>query len=357
MSILIKGNNGTGGSSGSGKGFPIGNVSNLKINNGSKNVILYWSDPDNSIYNNITLSTWQSTIIVRKEGSAPNSIKDGTIILENTERDKYKETPYIDSNVEIGKTYYYRFFTMNTDKIYNDSSDMIRNVTIKEYDPILKNNSWEIINTVSETGLIPETWKVGDEIDITLSGDFNETITLQIWDFNHFDKSDGSGKAGICFGMKNLMKDQQPITSTSTNTGGWGSSYMRKEVIPRIISSMPIDLQNVLKEVNTYACNGIKNSKGLLSVDKIFLPGFTELYYDNIDENKSESGQTQFPIFTNAKSRMKTKIDDNTIYPYWTRSRTLSGGYYFSICNSNGYMNQYDCGIHNCQHFCFCFNI
>ena len=42
--------------------------------------------------NNTTLSTWKSTIIVRKEGSAPKSPTDGVVILTNTSRDKYKST-------------------------------------------------------------------------------------------------------------------------------------------------------------------------------------------------------------------------------------------------------------------------
>ena len=85
--------------------------------------------------------------------------------------------------------------------------------------PILKDNTWEQIIAASETNSIPSTWKVGDEIDLTLSGKYNETVTLQIWDFNHYDKSDGSGKANICFGMKNLMKDKQCMDNFYFNDG------------------------------------------------------------------------------------------------------------------------------------------
>ena len=74
--------------------------------------------------------------------------------------------------------------------------------------PVLKENTWEEIIWASEHDYIPDTWKVGDEIDLTLSGKYNETVTLQIWDFKHFDKSDGSGKANILFGMKHLMKKE-----------------------------------------------------------------------------------------------------------------------------------------------------
>ena len=362
MSILIKGNNGIGGSSGSGKGFPIGNVLNLKINNGSKNATIYWSDPDDSIYNNIILSTWSSTIIVRKEGSAPTSIKDGIIILENTERNKYKETPYTDSNVEIGKTYYYRFYTVSTDKVYNDSSDMIRNVTIKEYDPILKNNSWETINTVSEAGSIPETWNVGDEIDITLSGDFNETITLQIWDFNHYYGSAiDIGLVGICFGTKNLTSFKYNMNTASDSQGGWNNTYIRNYVMEDILKSMPSELRNRIQEVHTFANKGSGNTEGsygLLSKDKVFLPGFTEIFGSDEDlgQFKTEQNQSQFPIFTNNNSRIKKSNNGSgNAGAWWTRSPCYNDNGKFKSVGVGGSPSRNE--AYDIIGICFCFNV
>ena len=103
MSVIMR--NICGGSNGgSSKGFPPGDVNIISINSGVKSCKIKFSDPDNSIYNNTTLSIWSSTIIVRKEGSAPTSIKDGDIILINTERNKYKDNYFVDNNVVVGKT-------------------------------------------------------------------------------------------------------------------------------------------------------------------------------------------------------------------------------------------------------------
>lgn len=142
MSILIKGNSGSRESSPS-KGFPPGDVNIISINSGIKSCKIKFSDPNNSIYNNIALSTWYSTIIVRKEGSTPTSIKDGDIVLNNTIKDKYKNNYFEGANITTNKTYY-RFYTMSTDKIYNDSASMIRSCLIREFGShILKNNIWE----------------------------------------------------------------------------------------------------------------------------------------------------------------------------------------------------------------------
>ena len=177
MSVLIKRIDSSSGG-GSSKGYPLGNINIIKKAGANTKVYLRWSEPDNIIIGNKTLSTWSSTIIVRKEGSAPTSIKDGTTILTNTTKNKYKDTDLVDSGLTNGKTYYYRFFTMSTDKIYNTSSSMIYAINVLAADPILKNNSWKTIAKVSESGAASSIWKVGDEIDITLK-EYMENIRTQ----------------------------------------------------------------------------------------------------------------------------------------------------------------------------------
>ena len=364
MSVLIKRTDSSSGG-GSSKGYPPGNVTNVTIKGGYKKVTIKWTDPDDAVIGDKTLSTWQSTTLVRKKGSIPTSIKDGDIVLETTEKNKYKDAEYTDNNLEID-TYYYRFFVCNTDKIYNNDSSMIYSAAVVEIDPILKNNTWEQIASASESGNIPSTWKVGDEIDLTLSGTYNETVTLQIWDFNHFDKSDGSGKAGICFGMKNLMKDRQKINEDYTSHGGWSETSMCKSIMQGVLSSMPSNLQSFIKEVNTYANRGQyygessdSSSIGLLSKDKVFLPGFTELVGSsyNSSQSKTESNQKKFPIFTNNNSRIK-KLSNGSgdTYSWWTRSPSAFSTYQFDFADPSGSVGY---GIETSERtgVCFCFNV
>ena len=361
MSILIKGNNGSSVGGGPSKGFPPGDITNISVRSGTRCVLLNFSDPDSSIYNNITLSTWYSTIIVRKEASAPTSIKDGDIVLTNTTRNKYKNNYFVDNNVTVDKTYYYRFYTMSTDKVYNDSTSMIRSVKVLEVDPILRNNTWEQIAAASESGIASSIWKIGDEIDLTLSGTFNETVTLQIWDFNHFDKSDGSCKAGICFGMKHLMKDYQQMNSSRTNSGGWNNTTMRNTTMKNVFNSMPSNLQNIIKEVNTYANQGTGSSSfsaGRLSTDKVFSPGITELDANLPDQNRTETNQKLFPIFTDDNSRIKKMNNGGGDACWWcTRSPAyLSYSAFFGVLKTGGTTySEYCDGDGN--GVCFCFNV
>ena len=361
MSIIMRNISG-GSGTGSSKGFPPGDVYNASVRSGVKCVKLQWSDPDNTtIEGGVTLSTWSSTIIVRKEGSTPTSIKDGDVVLTNTIKNTYSSTPYTDNNVTVGKTYYYRFYTLSTDKVYNDSTSMIYSIKAKEYDPILKNNSWENIIEASEVGAASSLWKVGDEIDLTLSGYYNETVTLQIWDFNHFDKTDGTGKAGICFGMKNLMKNDVCLDYDGENvSSSWEECGYRSNTIPKIINSMPSSLQNGIKEVNTYAY-GIKNGAGnIKSTDKIFLPSIVEIHgntdYRDYAIESERSSCSQFPIFTNNNSRIK-KTTDNQNGRWWTRSYATNTSYSYAFYYIYTDGTKYTYNAWREEGICFCFNV
>ena len=218
--------------------------------------------------------------------------------------------------------------------------------------PVLKENDWATIIEVANKGEAQNYWKIGDEIDLTLSGKYNETVTLQIWDFNHFDKSDGSGKANILFGMKYLMKDREYMNPFYFNSGGWNNSYMRNTVMKNIYESIPEYIRNNIKEVNTEANRGGGSSSSQACTDKVFLPGFKELGWSgNYDGN-----QTKFPIFTNDNSRIK-KLNNGSGegYWWWTRSPSYNGSYYFRYVNTVGdWFN----GIATSSiGVCFCFNI
>ena len=353
MSIILKGNNI---SSSNNKGIGPGEVTNIKASQNASSIILSWTNPSNVVIDGTTLSTFDHVIIVRNESRYPTSIKDGNTIYSGN------GTTCSDSDVIKNKKYYYRFFAYDTNKLCNNNINMIVENTFYGIDSILKNNTWEQINTASEAGIASSIWKVGDEIDLTLSGTFNETITLQIWDFNHFDKSDGGGKAGIVFGMKNLMKDGQYMNSSHTNSGGWNNTAMKKTVMVNIYNSIPSDLQSYIKEVNTYANQGLgssSSSTGLLSKDKVFLPGMTEMFGKNYkpDQSETEKNQKKFPIFTNDNSRIK-KMNNGSgdAYQWWLRS-PIYGNNYSCFCDVTSYGTHDYTGASYGYGVCFCFNV
>ena len=287
------------------KGYPTADVTGIIIRSLSGGKIgLRWSDPEDSVLDNAVLSAWKSTIVVRKDGSVPENVKDGTLIVENLVKNQYQEMEYVDQNgLENGHTYYYRFFTKSTEDVIGDGSPTVKMIA-KLIDPILANNDWNTIIEVAESGAASEIWNVGDEIDITLSGTYTATATFQIWDFAHYDKSDGSGKTGITFGMKNLLVsvicDVNGIDNTST---------IFLNCLPEIIKN---SIKEIIHKRNKFGIVETYNAKA-------HIPTGHEIGLKVSGKNIVDGDK--FPIFTNNASRIKDYIDaENPGHWWWTET-------------------------------------
>ena len=107
-----------GSGSGGGAGIEIGDVTNASITAGHARVMLTWTDPENLVIEGATLAKWAGTLVVRKEGSAPTSKNDGTLVIDSTSKNAYASTPFVDNGLTDGVTYYYRFFPYTTGSTY-----------------------------------------------------------------------------------------------------------------------------------------------------------------------------------------------------------------------------------------------
>lgn len=108
-----------GGSGSDGSGIPPSNCKNLTIKKSGLNYSLKWQDPDDTILDKQTLSSWGKTVIVRKEGSFPADIDDGDIIIENTTKDAYFETALTDTVENANSDYYYKAFPVSLNGAIN----------------------------------------------------------------------------------------------------------------------------------------------------------------------------------------------------------------------------------------------
>lgn len=100
-------------------GIPPGNIQKLKIVEGGNELLLSWQDPEDTVVDNQTLSSWEGTKVVYKSGSYPENSKDGVIILDNKERNKYKTNPFKILGLNNGETYYIQLFPYSNNKAYN----------------------------------------------------------------------------------------------------------------------------------------------------------------------------------------------------------------------------------------------
>lgn len=133
---------------------------------------------------------------------------------------------------------------------------------------------WRQIAALSESGAAKTYFSVGDEKTIELTT--GEQVTLVILGFNHDDLT-GGGKAGMTIGMKNLLATTYKMNSSNTNAGGWNGSAMRTSTMATLLSQLPADLRNVIKQVNKKATAGSQSTTITTSVDKLFLFALAEL--------------------------------------------------------------------------------
>jgi len=165
-------------------------------------------------------------------------------------------------------------------------------------------DSWITITAASESGVAQDYYAIGDEKTVTLTT--GEEITLQILDFEH-DNLNGGGKAGITFGMKNLLNTQYCMNSTDTNIGGWNDCDMRTQTMLLLFSQLPTDLQGVIKTVDKQTYIGDQTTGLVTSADKLFLFSEEEIY-----------GNTQYGAFGKSLSTPGNgQASEGFQYEYW----------------------------------------
>jgi hypothetical protein len=106
--------------------------------------------------------------------------------------------------------------------VFNISFEGGSSSSLPEAGQPLQSYSWADIAAISEAGEAANYFSVGDEKTVEIRA---KTYTLQVMGFNHDDLADGSGKAGMTFGLKEIMTSHN-MNSTATNVGGWEGSEM-----------------------------------------------------------------------------------------------------------------------------------
>lgn len=107
-----------GGSGGGGIGAQVGNVKDLTMQRGSGSLTLCWKDPDDMVFNGQKIAEWAGTKVIRKEGGAPQSIEDGSLIADSIVKNQYETEGLQDSDVVDGTVYNYALFPYTNENVY-----------------------------------------------------------------------------------------------------------------------------------------------------------------------------------------------------------------------------------------------
>ena len=144
-----------------------------------------------------------------------------------------------------------------------------------------------------------------------------------------------------CYGTKYAMN------AGNTTVGGWTSSAMRSTHLPAILSQMPTEVQNGIREVNKLTSAGNQSATINTTADKLFLLSEIEIF-GSIAHSYSGEG-TQYDYYKAGNSRAKGGADS-----WWERSPSASDSTHFCFVlrgNASGSNANYATGVA----FGFCF--
>ena len=188
-------------------------------------------------------------------------------------------------------------------------------------------------------------WNIGDTTSITLTT--GEVIEVRIIGFNHDDKSDGSGKAGITLQMTHCLATAYPMHSAAKYTW-WQYCTMFTSTLPTIKNTFPSDWKSIIKTVNkkqVYTQYGDPD----ISKNDLFLLAEAELYGRQVSPPTSTGTKdgTQYSYWAQegVSQLMYRDVDGDgkpeTASIWWLRSM------YYASSNAKGFCNISDSGYNN----------
>ena len=216
------------------------------------------------------------------------------------------------------------------------------------YKPNFADNDWATIIDACHKNKVPATWVVGNQKTMTING---TAYIIDIIGKNHDDYADGSGKAPLTFQLHDCYGETKNMNSSNTNSGGWTSCAMRQTHLPAILSQMPTEVQNGIREVNKLTSAGSQSATINTTADKLFLLSEVEVFGKMFYSRNGEG--TQYDYYKAGNSKLKSW--GGGAYTWWERSPHGSNSADFCYVNSSGYANDYIASYASGVAFGFCF--
>lgn len=364
-------------------------VNNPMIENANTSVTIKWQDPENTVISGSTFSTWAGTKLVMKETGYPANPDDGTLVVDNTVRDKYKTTGYTVTGLTSDKQYYFVLFPYNTDGVYNyDTGNRLlgepgelkivtfADGTDAEIARMIKAHYAGKIN-------IGEYWAVGDKrtihhnaMDATGVSESHKAndYAYVIIGIEHDDlvtAINGKAKAAITIQTERLLyldttteynnsldasHECGYMNSSDMNSGGWEGCERRTWCNNVYKKCLPAYVQSMMKQVKKLTSVGGQSSTIKTSNDYAFLLSEIEIF-GNIPYSFGGEGQ-QYQYFKNATAnRYKSPRTSNYYVSgiWWERSPCRSANESFCVVNAAGNTGIADASQERSLAPCLCF--
>ena len=364
-------------------------VNNPTIENANTSVTIKWQDPENTVISGSTFSTWAGTKLVMKETGYPANPDDGTLVVDNTVRDKYKTTGYTVTGLTSDKQYYFVLFPYNTDGVYNydtgnrllgepgelkivtfaDGTDaeIARMIEAHYAGKINISDYWAVgdkrtihHNAMDATG-VSESHKANDYAYVIIGIEHDDLVTA----------INGKAKAAITIQTERLLyldttteynnsldasHECGYMNSSDMNSGGWEGCERRTWCNNVYKKCLPAYVQSMMKQVKKLTSVGGQSSTIKTSNDYAFLLSEIEIF-GNIPYSFRGEG-TQYQYFKNATAnRYKSPRTSNSYVSgiWWERSPCRSANESFCVVNAEGGTNIADASQERSLVLCLCF--
>ena len=215
------------------------------------------------------------------------------------------------------------------------------------YEANFADNTWEQIIAACQKKIIPTTWKVGDQKAMTIGG---TDYLIDIIGINH-DTYTAGGTAPLTFQLHDCYAGNKAMNSSNTNSGGWTSCAMRSTHLPAILSKMPTEVQNGIREVNKLTSAGNKSATINTTADKLFLLSEVEIFGSTTYSAAGEG--TQYDYYKAGNSKVKNQNGSAT--GWWDRSPYASNSEYFCRVSDTGAASYNRASLAYGVAFGFCF--
>ena len=293
----------------------------------------------------VALSFWSATITVTVDSGATVVLKKGGVTLQT-------KTSTGTAVFTVTETGTYTVEATKSGKTASGTVNVVSSTTVYALTLILlkdnfADNDWSAIIAACHSGSVPSTWVVGNSKTMTING---ASYQVDIIGKNHDTYASG-GKAPLTFQLHDCYGEAKNMNSSNTNNGGWTSCAMRQTHLPAILSQMPTEVQNGIREVNKLTSAGNQSATIDTTADKLFLLSEIEIF-GSVSYSKNGEG-TQYDYYKAGNSKVKNRSGSAAYW--WERSPSGRSSTYFCLVNNNGSVDNIIASFGAGVAFGFCF--
>lgn len=228
-------------------------------------------------------------------------------------------------------------------------------VTVKAYDPVFANNTWEKIIEAAASGRASELWQVGSTKPYTIG---DETYTARIIGFDHdaLDATDarygdasyngGKNKAAITLEMVECTSTTYQIHTSNNQNVGWSACALRNNTLPAIKATIQSEIQNAIRTVIKKRAESPSADYGKYSEtpDTLFVLSLVEYNRKSSAHASWADEGTTYAYYEAGNAITKKKRGESSNSAYWTASSKhyTASSYYYLFIDTDGESSKQD---------------